>query len=154
MIKTITKTIFVASDGKEFDTIQECKTHEASLVDYAKIFKNGSMYWVNSNFESTEGRGYDHTTYIIAKDASYMDVLDYCFRRFGEINQNWYAGRSYHAWVIGELNLRDNIDMVLDRVNGKNLSNYEKNKKYDLVLISTNSKPIFGLPAPFVVKPT
>lgn len=98
-MKTEKREVFVADDGKVFETIEACQAHERSELDKAKRISGLRVWRVNSAFDGTEGRGYYHLTYIVT-DASFGELLQYCFDRYGNPLSSWYGDGYFEEWRL------------------------------------------------------
>ncbi len=100
-MKSETREVYIADDGKVFDSVAACQAHEKALLEQKQRIANLKVWLVSSGFDSTEGRGYHRTTYIVT-DAPFMVVLDYCFGRWGKPLDAWYGDGYYESWRLHE----------------------------------------------------
>ncbi len=101
-MKTEKRDVFVADDGKVFDNPDACQEYERKIAANMQRIDGLKVYKVVSGFDTTEGRGYHRTTYIIT-DASFSVVLDFCFDRYGRPLSGWYGDTFYEQWIIHPL---------------------------------------------------
>lgn len=93
-MKEETRTVFVAEDGKPFDTAAECKTHEDYLTSQKQRLEKIRFFRVVHSPDLTEGRGWYGLTYIAmeatesySKDDIEIWLRDFCFTQFGHAMQ-------------------------------------------------------------------
>jgi len=103
-MKTVTKNVYVADDGKEFTTEAECLSHERAKRTLAQRLRLLKVYSISHGFDATEGKGYFAKTFIIS-DAKFQVVLQYCFDKFGPILRPWYGDSFFEEWIISESSL-------------------------------------------------
>lgn len=144
-MKVEKREVFVAEDGKVFDTMDACQTHEREIAKYKQRLENLIVYIVNSSFDATEGRGYYATTYIIT-DASYAVVLEYCLDRFGRPLSSWYGDGFYEQWLIRK-DERKAID-ILKLAKTSHSGVGSNTGRVDTVFISTKVIDHPDMPAP------
>lgn len=142
-MKTEKRDVFVADDGKVFETAEACQAHELAVAELAKRIERLRVYSVSSNFDGTEGRGYHARTYIIT-DASYPVVLDYCFDRYGKPLSGWYGDGFYEAWLINQSPLT--ADEALKKAKDRHFGVGDTSAKVDVVFLSSTDIDHSGLP--------
>lgn len=144
-MKVEKRDVYVADDGKVFDTAEACQAHERAVAEQAKRLDNLVVYRVNSSFDGTEGRGYYRTSYIVT-DASLEVVIEYCLDRFGRPLSAWYGDGFYEAWILRQVELTaiEAISTTKKPHPGIGLGRGE----VDLVFISNKSIDHPDLPAP------
>lgn len=144
-MKAEKREVFISDDGKVFDTIEACQAHERELAANVKRLDNLKGYIVRSSFDSTEGRGYHRTTYILT-DASFSVVLEYCLDRFGRPLSGWYGDGFYEQWLIRQSD--EPAAELLKRSKGSHSGVGLSSGVADVVFVS--SKPIDhpDIPAP------
>ena len=98
-MSTEKREVFVADDGKVFETMDACVAHEKQIAEIARRIERLKVFTVSSSFDSTEGRGYHQTTYIVT-DADLAVVIEYCLDRFGKPLSGWYGDGFYEAWRL------------------------------------------------------
>lgn len=99
-MKTETREVFVADDGKVFDKAEDCMRHEMAVKEHAKQIEAMGVYVIDHSFDLTEGRGYFGLT-ILVTDASYNEILQYCIDRYGHPLCDFY-GRDQPAWHLSK----------------------------------------------------
>lgn len=97
-MKTETREVFVADDGKVFDKAEDCMRHEMTVKEHAKQIEAMGVYVVDHSFDLTEGRGFFGLT-ILVTDATYNEILQYCIDRYGHPLCDFY-GRDQPAWHL------------------------------------------------------
>lgn len=142
-MKTITKEVFVTTDGEEFTSEENALSHEREYLADEKRKKSLRVYRVNHSFDSTEGRGYFGAEYIITDD-SLGSVIQHCMSKYGEVFQGWYGGSYYEAWNLHEINHTD-LKTILS-LDGTRPEYTYAHKPFEVTFISR--KPIAGLPVP------
>ena len=105
-----TKEVYIAEDGKQFATADECQAHERDLAEQAKRIAGLMVYRVAHHFDSTEGRGYFGGT-IIVTDSGLAEVIQYSLDRWGQPLSGWYGNGYYEVWRLS----RDERDDALER---------------------------------------
>ncbi len=98
-MKAETREVYVAEDGKVFDTPEACQAHEAKLIQQKRALEALQVWIVTSGFDTTEGRGYHRTTYIVT-GASLAEIIEYCLDRFGKPLAGWYGDGHYEVWRL------------------------------------------------------
>lgn len=87
--KKITKTVYIANDGKEFLT-EECKKHEAYVKE---ILRNISYFCIRCSPDLTETGYYMHRIYaaVLSKDGLFSEEIafQWALKKFGS-----YLGES------------------------------------------------------------
>lgn len=80
-MRTVTSTVYEATDGKVFVTEKECLEYEEHILNRTKML---FYYSVLASADTTEGRGF-MSRYVFAVEHTlhYEAVLDYCFRHLG-----------------------------------------------------------------------
>ena len=81
MMKTETRTIYIANDGTVFPDKAPCEAHEKQIAETEKM----TSYWhIFHSPDLTEGRGYFGSLYVklICHDSHLAEnfLMDYCFR--------------------------------------------------------------------------
>lgn len=88
--KEITKTIYIANDGKEFLTEEECKEHETYVKE---ILRNISYFCIRCNPDLTETGCYMHRIYaaVLSKNGLFSEEIafQWALKKFGS-----YLGES------------------------------------------------------------
>lgn len=137
------RDVFVSDDGKVFETAEQCQSHERVLAAQKRRIEGLKVYTVTHGFDSTEGRGYYRTTYIIT-DATYAAVLQFCFDRFGSPLQQWYGDGHYEAWHIHQRDFSANeaLTKAKEPHSGVGLGT----GKVDVVFLSNDDIDHDGLP--------
>lgn len=155
-MKTEKREVFVADDGKVFDTAEACQAHEQTVSSNAKRIEGLKVYKVISSFDSTEGRGYHQHTYIIT-DASFAVVLEYCLDRFGKPLSGWYGNGFYEQWVLNQTDWT--TETALQRAKQPHTGIGLTNGAADVVFVSEKAidhpdlpKPVFPWPKKAKVK--
>lgn len=81
-IKKKVTNVFVADDGKEFETESECIIYETQILDKIKYF------CVDFDFDLCEGRGWTNNAYIAVipvRDTNAKDIVfEYALRNYGD----------------------------------------------------------------------
>lgn len=101
-------TLYIADDGKEFQSEKECQEYELAKVQMVKLLNDSELYQVSYAFEATEGRGYQRQLYILISGGQFTwpglkDVmLGYLFKRFGNPLQAWYGDGFYSNWSVNK----------------------------------------------------
>lgn len=144
-MRTEKRDVFVADDGKVFETEAECQAHEREVAAQAKRIERLTVYVVTSGFDSTEGRGYHRTTYIVS-DASFPVVLEYCFDRYGHPLSGWYGDGYYEQWIIRSTTM--SADEAIKRSKESHTGVGLSNGAADLVFLSHKPIEHNDLPAP------
>lgn len=144
-MKSETREVYVSDDGKVFDTIEACQAHEREIAANKKRIERLKVWLVSSAFDSTEGRGYHLTTYIIT-DASMAVVVEYCLDRFGRPLAGWYGDGFYETWLLhaGEMTAGE----ALRRSKGHHYGVGTSAGEADVVFISQKAIEHPELPAP------
>lgn len=149
-MKTETREVFVADDGKVFDTIEACQKHEREVAANLKRIAGLKVWLVSSSFDSTEGRGYHRTTYIIT-DACLPVVIEYCLDRFGKPLSGWYGDGFYEVWRLHQGDIT--ADEALRRSKGHHSGIGTTRGEADVVFLSQAAiqhpdlpKPVFPWP--------
>ena len=149
-MKSETREVYVADDGKVFETIDACQAHEREIAANKKRIERLKVWLVSSAFDSTEGRGYHRTTYVIT-DAAMAVVIEYCLDRFGRPLSGWYGDGFYETW---HLRLDEmTADEALKRANGHHYGVGTSAGEADVVFLSQKPvehpelpKPVFPWP--------
>ncbi|MEN5103830.1 hypothetical protein [Brucella anthropi] len=149
-MKAEKREVFISDDGKVFDTVEACQAHEREIAANAKRLDNLKGYIVRSSFDSTEGRGYHQTTYILT-DASYPVVLEYCLDRFGRPLSGWYGDGYYERWLIWPAD--EPVAELLKRSKGSHTGVGLSSGAADVVFLSSKTidhpdipKPVYPWP--------
>ena len=129
-MRTETREVYISDDDKVFDNLNACQDHERQIIENKRRIINLRVYVVSSSFDTTEGRKYFNTTYIIT-DANYAVVLEYCFDTFGSPLSKWYNNSYYENWIIHQAPM--NADEALSRA--------EKNRS-DCTVVFISDAPI------------
>lgn len=137
-MKTENREVYISDDGKVFDTIEACQTHEREEAAKAKRIAGLQVWSVSSSFDSTEGRGYGRVTYIVT-DTGFPEILQYCLDRFGQPLSGWYGNGYYEAW---HLHRRENMTAVDAVVKSKERHSGVGDTRATVDLIFLSSKDI------------
>lgn len=139
-MKQETRNVWVAEDGKVFDTAAACEAHEAEQFKRKSAIARLKVYRVTHGFDETEGRGYFAQTLIIT-DASKPVLLQWCLDTLGSPLSGWYGDGFFEAWHLSEANI-DPADALGQA--GKISYSYQSPTK--LAVISKSDWTAFGLP--------
>lgn len=149
-MKSETREVYVADDGKVFETIDACQAHEREIAANKKRIERLKVWLVSSAFDGTEGRGYHRTTYIIT-DAAMAVVIEYCLGRFGRPLSGWYGDDFYETWHLRPDEMT--ADEALKRSNGHHYGVGTSAGEADVVFLSQKPvehpelpKPVFPWP--------
>lgn len=111
-MKTKTKEIYIADDGKEFTSEIECANYELVLKEEEKT----TSYWqIVNKPDLTEGRG--HYGLIFAKvrvgqhyDSPKLMLEDYCYRNFGRPVSFIQGHSPIENWMISKIDKKKWVD--------------------------------------------
>lgn len=104
-MRTITQKVYIAEDGKEFTSKEQCLIHEEKI----KIEEKYTTYWkIIHKPDLTEGRGHYGLIFVKVKQCECINtrimIEDYCHRTFGR-PVAFVQGRSaIENWRILESN--------------------------------------------------
>ncbi len=105
-MKTITRDIYVAKDGKEFLKYSECEAYEQKITAY-------EFFEVKYNYDTEEGSLYQNSKIFAVNTTFDKDVYlkMYCDKVFGKYV--WVQGiHPIEAYVIKKLNYTTDLDNV------------------------------------------
>lgn len=146
------REVYISDDGKVFDTPAACQAHETKLIENARRLDALQVWIVRSGFDSTEGRGYHHTTYILT-GASLPVIIEYCLDRFGKPLSGWYGDGFYEVWTLHKQDY--GAEEALRRSKGHHNGIGLSNGAADLVFLSDTNiehpdlpKRVFPWPKP------
>ncbi|WP_243299126.1 hypothetical protein [Bacillus litorisediminis] len=110
-IKTITKTVYVANDGKEFDDEDNCLCHEQELAqeERERNIEKDLGFETNANFPSmlnTNRSNHEYKLFLI-KNESDLD-------RFVEIYEYWFTNLKNYWEVNKETFVYPDVLCILD----------------------------------------
>ena len=145
-MRTETKEVYIADDGKQFATVEECQAHERRLVEQEKRIAGLMVYRVRHSFDGTEGRGYYGNT-IIVTDSGLPEVIQYCLDRWGQPLTGWYGDGYYQAWHLHKDDGDDALSRALSDARAVPAFSYA-HKATDLVLLSQAPVEHDQLPEP------
>ena len=83
-MRTITQKVYIAEDGKEFTSKEQCLLYEEKI----KSDEKNNTYWkIIHQPDLTEGRGHYGLIFVRVKKCDHIGVKimleDYCYRTFG-----------------------------------------------------------------------
>jgi hypothetical protein len=98
-VKQETRDVWVADDGKVFDSRAACEQHEAETLKRQQAMVALKVWNVTHGFDETEGRGYFAETIIIT-DADEAVLIQWCLDTFGAPLSGWYGDGFFAAWIL------------------------------------------------------
>lgn len=106
-MKQETRSVYVAEDGKVFDSETECSAHEEVLTKEKLRLKKIKFYSISHSPDLTEGRGLFGCTYLAIEDDYYHNhyMLDYCKKNFGDSVQFVQGACPIPGWEFREITL-------------------------------------------------
>lgn len=108
-MKEETRKVFVAEDGKPFDTEAACKVHEDYLTGRKMRLDKMRFFCVTHSPDLTEGRGWYGLTYVALEvTESYSKdhelwLRDFCFTQFGYAMQFVQGCAPMNGWHYSEI---------------------------------------------------
>lgn len=83
--KKVTKIVYIANDGKEFLTEEECKKHEKYVKE---ILRNISYFCIRCHPDLTETGNYMHKIYVAVFSKHYFQkeiAIEWALQKFGSL---------------------------------------------------------------------
>ncbi len=103
-MRTETKEVYIADDGKEFTSAAACTEHERQIA----LRKESTTYWcVRHGPDLCEGRGYQLVTYLSVYSTGYIPagtwVNDWCYEQFGRKLSFVQGVSPMETWVLRQV---------------------------------------------------
>lgn len=98
-MRTEKQTVYIAEDGTRFVSELQCIQYEEQTAEVDRRLNGLSVYKVRHNFDTTEGRGFADTIYVLT-DVTHAELMQWCLNNFGQPLRKWHRTSYYESWTI------------------------------------------------------
>jgi hypothetical protein len=141
MMRVEQRDVYVADDGKIFQTEAEAVKHDKLMAKRESALSRLKVVRVAHSFDGTEGKGYFGKTIVVTNQGSGV-ITQYCLDRFGAPLSGWYGDGFYEAWLVSESD-SDTVEWAMAHHGFKDRY---ASKPWDLAVVSPDDFTWAGLP--------